>query len=252
MTVTYLTRAQWGAGPLGAGHRVPLDQIAGLVAHHTVALLTDYDRDGYLYGDHDDIKRYMRWLQKARPDLGPEVPYSFVVFEGARAGDCVVAEGRGLGVTGAHTVGLNSTRYGVAVAGNTTTRAVTPGMLEGYRFVGRKLTAPTIHPTIGHRDTKATECPGNTLYALLPRIQPPFKAPPQEDDMTIDELIEALEGKGPDRRLRDVFKGLVQGAGLDALRPHEKKDDERGAWRGQIEDVVREVLDESPDASPSP
>lgn len=66
----------------------------------------------------------------------------------------------------------------------------------------------------------------------------------EEDDMTLDQLIEALEGKGPDKRLRGVFKGLIQGSGLDALREHEKEDDERGAWRGQIKATVKEVLDE--------
>jgi hypothetical protein len=193
MAVTYLSRAQWGAGSLDAGRRAPHAQFVGLVVHHTVAVMPDWDRDGRRYGDLDDIKRYMRWLKTARPDLGPDVPYSFVVFEAARDSDCVVAEGRGFGVTGAHTSGFNSSRYGVALAGNSSIRPVTEGILSGYRWVGRRLANPAgAKPTIGHRDVKATECPGTSLYAALPQLQPPF----EEEDMplTSDDL-ERIEAK---------------------------------------------------------
>jgi hypothetical protein len=193
MAVTFLSRAQWGAGGLGSGRRLPHAQFVGLVAHHTASVMPDYDRDGRRYGDLQDIQRYMRWLQHARPDLGNDVPYSFVVFEGARPEDCVVAEGRGFGVSGAHTSGFNSTRYGVSLAGNSSTRPVTEGILSGFRWVGRRLADPAgAEPTIGHRDTKATECPGSSLYAALPQIQPPF----EEEDMplTSDDL-ERIEAK---------------------------------------------------------
>ena len=189
--IVYLTREQWGGGPVRAGRSAPHSQFVGLVAHHTVFILPDYDRDGFTHGDLDDIRRYMRQLQQARPDLGPDVPYSFVVFEGAQPGDAVVAEGRGFSRTGAHTEGFNSTRYGVALAGNSSTRPVTEGVLAGYRWLGQRLHNPAgAQPTIGHRDTKSTECPGHSLYAALPQIQPPFTDPapihiPQEDDMVI-------------------------------------------------------------------
>jgi hypothetical protein len=178
MTVTYLDRSAWGAGPVRVGYSAPHGQFVGLVAHHTVFVISDYDGDGIVRGDLDDIKRYMRRLKTMRPDLGDDVPYSFVVFEGARPGDCVVAEGRGFGRTGAHTQGYNSTRYGVALAGNSSARPVTEGILSGYRWVGRKLARPEdARATIGHRDTKPTECPGTSLYAALPKIQPPFTDP---------------------------------------------------------------------------
>lgn len=179
MTVTYLSREQWGAGPLSVGHSAPHSQFVGLVAHHTVMVQSDT----YTV---DEAIAYMRQLQHARPDLGPDVPYSFVVFEGAAGGDSIVAEGRGFGRTGAHTEGLNSTRYGVAHAGNSSTRPVTDGVLDGYRWVGRQLHNPTgAQATIGHRDTKSTECPGHSLYAALPQIQPPFtdtEEGPEMDD----------------------------------------------------------------------
>lgn len=153
---------------------MPESQFVGLVGHHTVMVMGDYDHDGMTDGDLDDIKSYMRQLQTARPDLGNEVPYSFVVFPGADPADSVVAEGRGRGRTGAHTIDYNSTRYGVAYAGNASVDSITPGVIDGYRWVGATMLVDPIgaKPTFGHRDVYPTECPGNRLYPRLP--QPPF------------------------------------------------------------------------------
>ena len=184
MTVRYLDRDEWGGGPVRKGVLLPRDNFVGLVVHHTVMVQRDYDHDAATLGDIDDIKHYMRMLQTARPDLGLEVPYSFCVFKGATPDDCVVAEGRGLGVTGAHTTGYNSTRYGVAYAGNAEVDSITDGVLEGYRWVGQRLTVDQPVATIGHRDTKSTACPGENLYARLDEIQPPFTT--EEDDMPLN------------------------------------------------------------------
>lgn len=204
MTVTVLERVDWradgGATPQ-AGYPAPHAQFVGLAIHHTVMVLPDYDRDGHLRGDLDDVRLYMRTLQYARPDLGPDVPYSFVVFPGARDEDGIVAVGRGFGRTGAHTIDYNSTRYGVAYAGNASIDRVTPGVLEAVRWVGARLASPgTAAATFGHRDVKSTECPGNNLYALLDRVQPPFAAPAplpdfRKDDPMIVKLKNPVEGK---------------------------------------------------------
>lgn len=181
MTVTYLSRDDWGAGPLTAGSAAPHRQFVGLIIHHTVM---DY------WGDP---VAYMRRLQKVRPDLSNDVPYSFVIMPGATHDDCVVAEGRGFGRTGAHTVGYNSTAYGVSFAGNFTDNPPTRGMLEGVRWIGRRLADPinALH-TLGHRDTGyGTACPGDATVPLLGFLQPPFTEPdidePEEDDMQLTD-----------------------------------------------------------------
>ncbi len=92
-------------------------------------------------------------------------------------------------------------------------------------------------------------CPGDrrirqTIEIVIPRVRG------EEDDMPIPEFIEALEGKGPSAKLRKVFKGLIQGSGLDALRKPTQADPGNGAWRGQIEQIVDERLD-ARDASPT-
>ncbi|MGE4425484.1 MAG: hypothetical protein AB7G37_03415 [Solirubrobacteraceae bacterium] len=183
--VTYLERSWWTDRP-PHGHRVPHSQFIGLAVHHTVFVMADWDGDGILHGDLDDIKRYMERLRTARPDLGADVPYSFVVFPGATPGDGIVVEGRGPGQTGAHTHGFNSTRYGVAFAGNTMVEAVTPGVVAAFRAVGERLFDPAgAARTFGHRDHGQTLCPGDHLYVELPQLQPPFLPNlfvPEEDD----------------------------------------------------------------------
>lgn len=247
MTVRVMGRDEWGGGRLRSGHLVDHAQFVGLVAHHTVFVMSDWDGDGFLHGDLDDIKRYMRTLQHARPDLGDEVPYSWVVFEGAGPEDCVLAEGRGFGVTGAHTTGYNSTRYGVAVAGNTSTRPITPGMLEGYRWVGRHLADPAdAQATIGHRDTKSTECPGSSMYAALPQVQPPFTT--EEDDMpdineiknAVREVLNEGTGKGQ-RNWAGTSKAQLDGE-QDNFRLLVGQDD-------RLKELIRVVVREELDAS---
>lgn len=202
MTITVIGRDDWGAGKLRAGKLIDHRNFTGLAVHHTVMVMADFDGDGHLRGDLDDIGRYMRQLQASRPDLGSEVPYSWVVFSGTAPADCVVAEGRGFGVTGAHTVGFNSTRYGVAYPGDASVETITPGVLEGIRWVGRHLADPAgAARTFGHRDIKATECPGDHLYAKLGQVQPPFTT--EEDDfmsaLTDAQQLELL------RKVRAIF-----------------------------------------------
>lgn len=176
-SVQWVDRASWGADPLRvvAGHAAPHAQFSRLVSHHTVMTQLDWDSDAFVWGDLDDICAYMRALQRARPDLGLEVPYNFVIFPGETDDDCVVCEGRGWGRTGAHTSGMNSSAYGVAWAGDFTEYPPTPGMIAGVRWLGAQLADPIgAAPTIGHCDAAATACPGAAAIGALAQMQPPF------------------------------------------------------------------------------
>ena len=171
--LTYLDRNDTGLGPLRAGYSAPLAQFTGWIPHHTVMVMPDYDRDGFLHGDLDDIARYMRVLQSARPDLGSEVPYSAVVFQGAGPFDVVMCEGRGPGRTGAHTPGYNSTRYAVAAAGNTEITPVTDGMVWGCRWLASVWTPNASSVTVDHQGTGyPTVCAGRQFRARLPPLHP--------------------------------------------------------------------------------
>jgi hypothetical protein len=196
-TVQWIDREAWGAAPLPRlGHVVPHEQFIGLAVHHTVTVVADVDRDGFIDGDLDDIATHMRHLQTVRPDLGADVPYSFVVFPAGTDDSAVVCEGRGWGRTGAHTAGHNSTRYGVAFAGDYTDRAPTPGMVAAVRWLGSLLADPAgAAITLGHRQTYPTACPGEAAYPLLVHMQPPFgtetPAPQEDPDMQLTDQTTA-------------------------------------------------------------
>lgn len=200
----YSSRDDWGGGPVRSGHAAPPEQFVGWVEHHTVFAMRDYDRDGFLRGDVDDVRRYMQTLQVARPDLGNEVPYSWVIFPGSNDQTCIIAEGRGRGRTGAHTAGLNSTRYAWAIAGNTDEDLpVTPGMIIGMRWLASVMLTDPVNavPAIGHQQAppyyqnganlNATGCPGSQGMSVLPQLQPPYTTPQEGDDI-MDARQEAI------------------------------------------------------------
>jgi hypothetical protein len=166
--IYYVSRDVWCDGlPVQSGSARPLEDFEGLVVHHTV---------GYAKGSAlSDKIAYMQYLQGgARPDLGPEVPYSFVVFGDANPDVAWVCEGRGLGRTGAHTKGHNYDRYGCAWAGNSNNDPINDAVVNAYRLL-KSWSAETA-PTTGHRDWAATACPGSNLYARLSEIDVPISS----------------------------------------------------------------------------
>lgn len=207
MTVTYLGRGWWDPGTLPRqGHTIPHAQVVGITVHHTVFVLGDWDGDGIRYGDLDDVRTYMRRLQTSRPDLGSDVPYSFVVFRDANDTDALVVEGRGFGRTGAHTAGYNSTRYGVAFAANTQNEPVTPGMVAAVRWVGEHLADPIgAAPALLHYQLKATACPGSSGKAHAAEYQPPYltSTDPVDDPSEEDAMLYIVKGVRPDGSVRD-------------------------------------------------
>jgi hypothetical protein len=125
----------------------------------------------------------MRSLQRSRPDLGLDVPYSVVGFV-MRNGDLVLAEGRGLDREGAHTPGHNRSGIAVSFQGNFETRPGPPDsntILEGLgswlrrlRQTGGFANLGDSHPpgrdVFGHRDVGQTACPGQHLFNSLNQI----------------------------------------------------------------------------------
>lgn len=69
----------------------------------------------------------------------------------------------------------------------------------------------------------------------------PWLPTEEDDDMTEDEFIKSISSGG---KARAVFKGLVQGAVVDAIRPAAEGVKDRGSARGPLTDLINEVLDE--------
>lgn len=103
------------------------------------------------------------------------ISYTFVVFPSGR-----IYEGHSIGRVGAHTAGRNSISAGICLAGNYETNEVTVeqvaalawllnhGVAKGW-WTENKLDG-------GHRDTKATACPGKNAYAQIGAINKAAKS----------------------------------------------------------------------------
>jgi hypothetical protein len=190
----YLHRQLWGANPAtcSAGRYLGAGAFHGLIMHHDVILYKPTDNAA-------DVARHARRVQTIRPDLpgnadgSSEWPYNFGVGEHVDPHKAWVVEGRGVGRSGAHTAGWNSTRYGVVIFGDRTSRPLTPGMVAAIRRLGGALFGDRkVEPTMGHRDTVATGCPGSAVYDQLGALQPPFALQGDDDMPLSDEDIERI------------------------------------------------------------
>ena len=251
MPGVYLDRAAWGARTdlPRLGYVVPRNQFKRLICHHTVIVMQDFDGDGYLHGDVDDVRRYMRALQTSRPDLGLDVPYSFVVFRGVGDYDYIVCEGRGFDRTGAHTPGYNSSAYGVSFAGDYTTMPPTVGQLLGVRWVGHQLVDPVGAPaTLSHSDTKPTQCCGLAARPAMPQVQPPFviaapppPPPPVLEDLDMDSVLLALPADGTAFLVHLDCREVTNLTGLGEIVSQLRQHGIRVVDGGQADDFVGRI-----------
>ena len=89
----------------------------------------------------------------------------------------------------------------MAVAGNTSNRPLTPGVINAIRYCGSLLkNQEQLHDTLDHSAFKATECAGTSVRENLHLMQPPFRAfpinGPEEDEDEMITLIDTRDGRG--------------------------------------------------------
>jgi len=184
MSLTILSRDDWGADPSlpPRGHPLgPLNRTE-IFIHHTV--IVDNDTSKNEFETLDEVRADMQQLQTIRPDLGLDVPYNFVAFC-MSSGDLVLAEGRGLHRTGAHTTDHNRSALGIAFQGNFEDFSL-PAQFDAHLqefsnwlkdlrtnqgFTNLGTSRPVDREVWAHRDVKATACPGQKLFDLLAGIQ---------------------------------------------------------------------------------
>lgn len=202
-----ISRAAWGARyPAGFGVAPLPAQTVWL--HHSVTIAPD------LVQPFDDDYAAVRQLEQiGHSRFGGGISYTFCVTPAG-----LVFEGHGVGRLGAHTYGHNLTGRGIVLVGDYTSREPTSAQLDAVGWLlhtghaaGWWL-APRL--TGGHRDVKATGCPGDAAYALIPEMNRRAAAlAGQETDMaTAQELIAALQNLYDDRSggRRNIFDSLVQ------------------------------------------
>jgi N-acetylmuramoyl-L-alanine amidase len=156
-----VSRSRWGAtAALGPTMRLPAREIW---LHHSVTTATG------------DAAADMRTIERIGVERFGRLSYSWAVHPNG-----TVLEGAGTTV-GAHTSGRNSTGFGIVWIGNYEihhlTRAqivATAALIRHLVATGRAVGRP---PIGGHRDVKATACPGRHAYAALPQVRSLVTAP---------------------------------------------------------------------------
>jgi hypothetical protein len=109
-----------------------------------------------------------------------DIAYSFVINHTG-----LIYEGRGPGVSGAHTAGHNTISHAICLLGNFNTTQPTAAALGSLKSLVRHGHESGWWPQVltgGHRDTRGgnvDDCPGNILYNLIPAINEELA----EDDM---------------------------------------------------------------------
>jgi hypothetical protein len=188
-----VTRAQWGANEAIRKGGADYDSVVEkLIVHHTVTPNNPPDPAGVLRsiythavsGDYIDVQ--YNWL----------IDHNGRIYEGrwardfpgGEAHDGETADGRN--VRGGHSLNHNSRTIGIAFMGTHTTSLPTPPAIEAlvtllawkcarwgidplgatpYRSsTGSVAAFPNI---CGHRDVRATTCPGDPLLGLMPQLR---------------------------------------------------------------------------------
>ncbi len=174
---TILSRADWGADESLRDPGVDYGQIKAGFVHHTV------NSNTYAAGEVPAIIRAIYAFHvnsRGYRDIG----YNFLLDRFGR-----IWEGRYGGVDkpviGAHTYGHNDDAFAGSVIGTYTDVEPSAALLDAYgRLFAWKFSLHGIDPysrpnldgevvnaISGHRDTYATACPGDRLYARLPAIR---------------------------------------------------------------------------------
>lgn len=160
-----ITRGEWGAVH-GDGVRESAPVATELILHHSVTLAPD---DQPPYTDDYAAVRTIERIGASRFGTQYGVPYTFLI---PPAG--LVFEGHNLRKMGAHTAGFNYTGRGICLIGNYSDRAPTAEQENSLVWLirhGYGMNWWSVQGlTAGHRDKKATECPGNLAYPRIAAI----------------------------------------------------------------------------------
>lgn len=181
-----IDRAVWGARyDDGSGDRALPAAEAWL--HHSVTIAPD------LVAPFDDEYRAMRTLEAiGEQRFGRGISYTFAVMPTGR-----VYEGHSVGRVGSHSYRRNTVAIGIVLVGDYDRRPPPPAMVQAVadllRHAKERGWLRNARLNGGHRDFRATSCPGDAAYAAIPTInafaaRPTTPPPPtQEEDMPLTE-----------------------------------------------------------------
>lgn len=152
-----IPRAEWGArfndgfGNRTIGH---LDKVL----HHSVTQAPDLVPP---FDDDYDAIRALEAIGESR--FGGGISYTFPITPAG-----LIFQGHSIGRIGSHTAGRNSTSVGIVLVGNYENQPVTPEQDSALAWLLNEGVTQQFWRlntiTWGHRDLKATACPGKNAY----------------------------------------------------------------------------------------
>nr|CAD7433348.1 unnamed protein product [Timema monikensis] len=151
-----VSRADWGAQTPRA--ILPMDvPVPYILIHHTYIPKS--------CNTSSSCVAAMKSMQNHHKDgLGwNDIGYNFAV-----GGDGHVYEGRGWDIVGAHSPSFNNISIGICLIGDYTTELPSTTMLnltmELMRCATSRGSVQTDYKLLGHRQVRATQCPGDVLF----------------------------------------------------------------------------------------
>lgn len=154
-------RSAWKARPSGLKDANPLSESSTLFVHYSAF-------GGRNYLTFRKQAECMRTMQRHHMDINgwSDLGYSYVVFQRPWPFPARIFEGRSFRTVPSAQQGHNRGNGAVCVVAlNEDIKKHTVHALRALyrRFPGRKVK--------GHRDVNSTSCPGDKLYAMLPKIR---------------------------------------------------------------------------------
>lgn len=156
--VTIVSRADWGARP--SKHINYMGTPVTVVFIHHTAMNECFSQD--------ECASEMRTIQNFHMDTRgwDDIGYNFLIGEDGQA-----YEGRAWDRIGAHTYGWNDVAVAFSIMGDYSHKLPNEEALDAVQAMiecGIQLGKITPdYKMYGHRDVRATECPGDTLYELI-------------------------------------------------------------------------------------
>lgn len=192
-----ISRARWGARHASAYRNYTAPLPAGEAwAHHSVTIAPD------LVAPFDDDYAAIRTLERIGQDrFGWGISYTWLITPAG-----LIFEGHRVDGVGTHTADRNSRSRAICFVGNYEAQQLTEAQVRAAAWLLQHahargwLRTPRLNG--GHRDVKATACPGRHAYAQLGRInQLAAGGPIEEDDMpnareVADELLNTMLDMG--------------------------------------------------------
>lgn len=172
-----ISRESWGAANADGFYNRKVGRLDKWLHHTVTAQLSSK-------ATQDAEEAEMRNLDRiGQSRFKGGISYTFVIFPSGR-----IYEGHSIGRVGAHTAGRNSISAGIALAGNYEVNEMTSEQKNSVAWllnegVRRGWWTQNILDG-GHRDTKATACPGKNAYDQISNINKLAYGTPSKPDIT--------------------------------------------------------------------